>query len=149
MYFLLTTLKVGYVLITSTPVEPEENEVETTENTKNRLMQDNDDYICKDHILDELSDALFDTYQHMKMAKELWDTLETRQMVENVSSKKFLVSQFNSYKMVDGRSVMEQFHEAQCVLSHFKQHGTNMDESIIVLSIINKLPLPGKTPRRV
>ncbi|GJX20941.1 zinc finger, CCHC-type containing protein [Tanacetum coccineum] len=61
-------------------------------------------------------------------------------MVEDASSKKFLVSNFNNYKMVDSRSVMEQYHELLQILGQFTQHGLNMNESIYVSSIIDKLP---------
>nr|GFC09271.1 zinc finger, CCHC-type [Tanacetum cinerariifolium] len=48
MHFLLTTLKVVYVL--STP-SPEWHEDETLEATRKRLKWENDDYICRGHIL--------------------------------------------------------------------------------------------------
>ncbi|GKC08735.1 hypothetical protein Tco_1000345, partial [Tanacetum coccineum] len=60
-------------------------------------------------------------------------------MAEDASSKKFLVSNFNNYKMVDSRSVMEQYHELLRILGQFTQHSLNMDESIYVYSIIDKL----------
>ncbi|GJW42718.1 hypothetical protein Tco_0071517 [Tanacetum coccineum] len=68
MHFLLTTLKVAYVLR---------------------------------HILNDMSDALFDVYKNVESAKELWDQLEAKYMAEDTSSKKFLVSNFNNYRMVD------------------------------------------------
>ncbi|GJX63629.1 hypothetical protein Tco_0296529, partial [Tanacetum coccineum] len=46
MHFLLTTLKVAYVL--STP-KPEFVEEETLEQTRKRCKWDNDDYICRGH----------------------------------------------------------------------------------------------------
>ncbi|GKD08372.1 hypothetical protein Tco_1188057 [Tanacetum coccineum] len=61
----------------------------------------NDDYICHGHILNGMPDALFDVYQNVGPAKELWDQLESKYMAEDASSKKFLVSNFNNYKMVD------------------------------------------------
>nr|GEZ87298.1 hypothetical protein [Tanacetum cinerariifolium] len=48
MHFLLTTLKVVYVL--STP-SPERHEDETLETTRKRMKWKNDDYICRGHIL--------------------------------------------------------------------------------------------------
>nr|GEV63754.1 dynamin-related protein 5A [Tanacetum cinerariifolium] len=48
MHFLLTTLKVVYVL--STP-SPEWHEDETLETTRKRMKWENDDYICRGHIL--------------------------------------------------------------------------------------------------
>ncbi|KAK9053523.1 hypothetical protein SSX86_024597 [Deinandra increscens subsp. villosa] len=137
MQFLLTTLKVVYVL--TTPV-PEEVENETLEQTRRRNKFWNDDFICRGTILNGMSDTLFDIYQNVESAKELWDTLQAKYMAEDSSSKKFLVSDFMLYKMVDGRSVMEQYNECLSILGRFEQHGLKMDESIATASIIDKLP---------
>jgi len=47
-----------------------------------------------------MSDALFDVYQSMELAKELWQELKNKYISEDASSKNFIVSQFNNYKMV-------------------------------------------------
>ncbi|XP_076922644.1 uncharacterized protein LOC143584487 [Bidens hawaiensis] len=137
MHFLLTTLKVVYVL--STPF-PEEVENETDDQTRRRLKWENDDYICRGHILNGMSDALFDVHQNAESTKQLWDSLESKYMAEDASSKKFLVSNFNNYKMVNSRPVMEQYNELLHILGQFTQHDLKMDESISVSSIIDKLP---------
>ncbi|GJX67112.1 zinc finger, CCHC-type containing protein [Tanacetum coccineum] len=127
MHFLLTTLKVVYVL--TTPM-PELLEDATVEAIRIRAKWENDDYICRGHILNGMSES----------AKELWDSLESKYMAEDSSSKKFLVSNFNNYKMVDSRPVMEQYNELLRILGQYTQHGLKMDESISVSSIIDKLP---------
>ncbi|KAD7479019.1 hypothetical protein E3N88_02155 [Mikania micrantha] len=137
MHFLLTTLKVVYVL--STPC-PEIVEDETLEQTRRRLKWENDDYICRGHILNGMSDALFDVHQNDESARQLWDALESKYMAEDTSSKKFLVSNFMNYKMSDSRPVMEQYNELLHTLGQFSQHDMKMDESISVSSIIDKLP---------
>ncbi|GJS60621.1 hypothetical protein Tco_0655405 [Tanacetum coccineum] len=108
MHFLLTTFKVVYVLTTPIPELVEDAIVEAI---RIRTKWENDDYICRRHILNE-----------------------------DASSKKFLVSNFNNYKMVDSRPVMEQFHELLRILRQYTQHGLKMDESISVSSIIDKFP---------
>ncbi|GKD54541.1 hypothetical protein Tco_1287928 [Tanacetum coccineum] len=113
MHFFLITLKVVYVL--STPA-PKYAKQKTLEQTRKRCKWNNDDYIRRGHILNDMSDALFDVYQNMESAKELWDQLAAKYMAEDTSSKKFLVSNFNNYKMVDSRSVMEQYHELLQIL---------------------------------
>ena len=92
-----------------------------------------------------MSNALLDVYQSMESAKELWEALENKYIFENASSKNFVVSQFNNYKMVEERSILDQLREIQRILSHFKQHNMHMDETIVVSSIVDKLPPPGKT----
>jgi len=41
-------------------------------------------------------------------------------MREDATSKKFLVSHFNNYKMVDNKSVMEQLYEIERILNNYK-----------------------------
>ncbi|GJW27908.1 zinc finger, CCHC-type containing protein [Tanacetum coccineum] len=137
MHFLLTTLKVVYVLTTPMPKLVEDAIVEAI---RIRAKWENDDYICRGNILNSMSDSLFDVYTNVESAKELWDSLESKYMAEDASSKKFLVSNFNNYKMVDSRPVMEQFNELLRILGQYTQHGLKMDESISVSSIIDKLP---------
>ncbi|GKF23569.1 zinc finger, CCHC-type containing protein [Tanacetum coccineum] len=81
----------------------------TVEAIRIRGKWENDDYICTGHILNE-----------------------------DASSKKFLVSNFNNYKMVDSRPVMEQFNELLRILGYYTQHGLKMDESISVSSESDK-----------
>ncbi|CAM8981737.1 unnamed protein product [Rhodiola kirilowii] len=137
MHFLLTTLKVIHVLSTPIPVVSDDAPIEAI---RKRSKWENDDYICRGHILNGMSDPLFDLYQNVESAKELWDALEAKYMQEDASSKKFLVSNFNTYKMVDSRPVMEQFNELSRILGQFTQNNMNMDDSIAVSSIIDKLP---------
>nr|GEU85744.1 zinc finger, CCHC-type [Tanacetum cinerariifolium] len=73
-------------------------------------------------------------------AKELWDSLESKYMAKDASSKKFLVSNFNNYKIVYSRPVMEQFNELLRIVGQYIQHGLKMDESIFVYSVFDKLP---------
>ncbi|CAM8920561.1 unnamed protein product [Rhodiola kirilowii] len=145
MHFLLTNLKVVYVL--STPC-PEVGENAPVGDFRDRNKWENDDYIARGHILNGMSDPLFDLYQNVESAKELWDTLEAKYMAEDASSVKFLVSNFNNYKMVDSRPVMEKFHEIQRILGQFSQRNLKMDEAISVSSIIDKLPPAWKDFRR-
>nr|GEX92079.1 zinc finger, CCHC-type [Tanacetum cinerariifolium] len=57
-----------------------------------RAKWENDDYICKGHILNGMSDSLFDVYTNVKSAKELWDSLESKYIAED-SSKESLRAQ--------------------------------------------------------
>ncbi|KAJ9546699.1 hypothetical protein OSB04_019242 [Centaurea solstitialis] len=88
MHFLLTTLKVVYML--STPIlEVMENE--TLEVTGRQGKWENDDYICRDHILSVCVES----------SKELWDYLESKYMVEDASGKR----KFNEVKKSANKKV--------------------------------------------
>ncbi|KAK2997702.1 hypothetical protein RJ639_025674 [Escallonia herrerae] len=140
MHFLLVTVKVYYVIVNPRPPEPGENEEESVTKTRERLRWDQDDEICLGHILNGMSNTLFDAYHTVKTAKELWNQLERRYITEDATSKRFIVSKFFYYKMVDGRSVMEQFNEIKSILDRYSQHKLALVEFIVVTSIIDKLP---------
>ncbi|CAM8878589.1 unnamed protein product [Rhodiola kirilowii] len=57
MHFLLTTLKVVHVLSTPIPVVDDDAPIEAI---RKRSKWENDDYICRGHILNGMSDPLFD-----------------------------------------------------------------------------------------
>ncbi|GAA0161603.1 hypothetical protein LIER_17879 [Lithospermum erythrorhizon] len=65
MHFLLTSLKVYYVLRTP---QPREQGNHTLVQTRAREKWENDEYVCHAHILNGISDALFDTYQNVESA---------------------------------------------------------------------------------
>ncbi|KAJ9556386.1 hypothetical protein OSB04_011000 [Centaurea solstitialis] len=87
MHFLLTTLNVVHILSSTAP---EEKEDETPAEIRKRCKWENDDYICRGHIYNGMSDPLFDIYQNVKNAKQLWNDLESKYIAEDASSKKFL-----------------------------------------------------------
>ena len=66
MHFLLTILKVVYVLNTARPLEQEE---ETMAQTHDRQKWDHDDYICRGYILNGMSNTLFNAYQRVSTIK--------------------------------------------------------------------------------
>ncbi|GJY96357.1 hypothetical protein Tco_0513267 [Tanacetum coccineum] len=140
MHFLLSSMSVVYVLTTLMPEDGGDNP--TADQVRRMAKWDNDDYVCRGLILNGMSDSLFDIYQNVETSKELWDTLETKYMAEDASSKKFFVSNFTNYKMTDSRPVLEQYNELLGILGRFTQHKMNMDESIQVSCIIDKLPPP-------
>ncbi|GJZ63889.1 hypothetical protein Tco_0620310 [Tanacetum coccineum] len=81
-----------------------------------------------------------DDATNVKSSKELWDSLEAKYMADDASSKKFLVSNFTNYKMINSRPVIEQYNELLGILGRFTQHKMNMNEAIQVSCIIDKLP---------
>ncbi|GKC48705.1 hypothetical protein Tco_1071450 [Tanacetum coccineum] len=135
MHFLVSNMSVVYVL--TTPIPEDGGDVATVEQIRKRAKWDSDDYVCRSLTLNGMSDSLFDIYQNVETSKELWDSLEAKYMVEDASSKKFLVSNFINFKMTDSRPVMEQYNELLGILGRFTQHNMNTDEAIGVVSLIH------------
>ena len=79
-------------------------------------------FICQEHIFNGMKDSFFDVYQFHELAKLLWDSLEEKYMAEDAISQKFLVSNFNAYKMVDNRPTIDQFQDLQRMYVNMKIH---------------------------
>ncbi|GJW62175.1 hypothetical protein Tco_0111510 [Tanacetum coccineum] len=114
MHFLLSSMSVVYVL--TTPIPGDGGDDPTVKQVRKRNKWDNDDYVCRGLILKE-----------------------AKYMAKDASSKKFFVSNFTNYKMTDSRPVLEQYNELLGILRRFTQHKMNMNESIQVSCIIDKL----------
>lgn len=46
---------------------------------------DNDDFVCRGHILNDMVNYLFDIYQNIEFAKNLWNLLEGKYMLEDTN----------------------------------------------------------------
>ncbi|GJX78285.1 zinc finger, CCHC-type containing protein [Tanacetum coccineum] len=82
MQFLLATLKVAYVFTKPYPVETEND---TLNAARERLKFENDDFICRRHILNAMSDPLFDVYQNIETTSELWNALKQKYFTEDAT----------------------------------------------------------------
>ncbi|XP_026382291.1 uncharacterized protein LOC113277394 [Papaver somniferum] len=100
MKFLLTTLKVFYILTAQPLAEPTVKD--TDEQKMERKKREEDDLICRGHIPNPLSNRLYDLYNETKTAKEIWDALEIKYKAEQhvqVQELQVIVNKIRSLKM--------------------------------------------------
>ncbi|KAK1394158.1 Zinc finger, CCHC-type [Heracleum sosnowskyi] len=86
MKFLLTTLKIFYILAPDLPHIPEEpkpsedgtlpDQAKVDEVRNQRKQREEDELLCRGHILNTLSDRLNDYFQQIKTTKEIWEALQ-------------------------------------------------------------------------
>lgn len=93
-------------------------------------------------------DTLFDAYQNKATAKDLWDALEAKYFLEDVTRMIFLATKCFSYKMIDFRPIVGQFNEIMYILDQFTRMKMEIGDSISVSSIIDKLPTSWKDYKR-
>ncbi|XP_070682532.1 uncharacterized protein [Malus domestica] len=139
MLFYLTTLNLANVLRETEPTADEENIFSAETLTAIDAWKDND-FLCKNYILNALDDTLYDVYVAFKTAKELWESLEKKYKTEDAGSKKFVVGKFLDYKMVDSKSVVSQTEDLQKIIHDIHVEGMVINESFQVASIIETLP---------
>ncbi|KAL0361536.1 UNVERIFIED_CONTAM: hypothetical protein Sradi_3838100 [Sesamum radiatum] len=97
------------------------------------------DLIGRGAILSPLSDTLFDVYcSDSYTAKSLWDELDRKYNTEEQWLKKYYVSKFMRYQMVEDRSVTEQTHEIINLEHALADAEMKLPEKFLVMSIVDK-----------
>ncbi|KAM4087168.1 hypothetical protein ACJW30_10G157300 [Castanea mollissima] len=81
MKFLLTALKLFYVLDPNLMPFPPASDEDTDEIKAQRKKREEDELICRGYILNTLSDRLYDLYTSMK---EIWNVLEAKYKTEKI-----------------------------------------------------------------
>ncbi|KAL0405442.1 UNVERIFIED_CONTAM: hypothetical protein Slati_3858100, partial [Sesamum latifolium] len=107
MMFLLTFLKVAYVLDPN-QLAPEAKKNESNDAKVARLKREEDELLCRGHILNTLSDCLFDLYASMKSPLEIWHALENKYNTEKQGTYKFLFLKYFEFAMPDNMPLMDQ-----------------------------------------
>ena len=111
MKFLLTALKLFYVLDPNLMPFPTTSDEETDEIKAQRKKWEEDELICRWHILNTLLDRLYDLYTSMKSPMEIWNALEAKYKTKKVGTNKFIIQKYFDYKMLNNISVLDQMHE--------------------------------------
>ncbi|XP_050916217.1 uncharacterized protein LOC127131337 [Lathyrus oleraceus] len=148
MTFLLTALKIQYVLDPDLEPIPKPTENDTNEIKKERKKRKEDELLCRGHILNTLSDRLYDLYTNTASAKEIWNALEFKFKVEEEGTKKFLISKYFDFKMLDSKPILAQVHELQVLVNKIKAVKIDIPEAFQVGAIIAKLPPSWKGYRK-
>ncbi|KAK5812587.1 hypothetical protein PVK06_028023 [Gossypium arboreum] len=100
----------------------------------------NFDFLCCNYILKRLSDEIYEIYSIKKKAKKLRVSLDHKYKTEDVGAKKFIVSKFLNFVMVDSKAVVNQVQEFQLIIHGILVEGMYISESFQITTIIEKLP---------
>uniref|UniRef100_F6GYP6 CCHC-type domain-containing protein n=1 Tax=Vitis vinifera TaxID=29760 RepID=F6GYP6_VITVI len=80
--FLLTALKIFYILDPTLAPLPKPKENDTPQVVAAKKKREEDELICRGHILNALSDRLYDLYTNTYSAREIWEALENKYKAE-------------------------------------------------------------------
>ncbi|RVX02552.1 Retrovirus-related Pol polyprotein from transposon TNT 1-94 [Vitis vinifera] len=104
--------------------------------------------ICRGHILNALSDRLYDLYTNTYSTREIWEALENKYKAEEEGTKKFLISQYIDFKFFDEKPLLPQIHELQLIVNKLKVLKIELPEAFQVGAIMAKLPSSWKGYRK-
>lgn len=154
MMFLLTALKISYILDPNlAPIEdpkptfdggqPSAEAIKRVNKEKKKRAED--ELLCRGHILNTLSDRLYDLFTEMKSAREIWNALEFKYKAEEQGTNKYLIAKYFDFKFIDTKPLLEQVHELQVIVNKIRALKIDIPEAFQVGAIIAKLLQVGKT----
>lgn len=121
MFFYLTTLKLARFLTEKAP-KPKNSEIDVQVVSAIDACH-HSNFLCKNYVMNGLSDTLYNVYIGKRTAKELWESLDWKYKIEDVGTKKFFVGLFLDYKIVNSKTVVSQVQELQIILSEILLKG--------------------------
>ncbi|XP_077228393.1 uncharacterized protein LOC143861348 [Tasmannia lanceolata] len=136
MFFYLSTNKVAHVL---TEAKTWRSELEPTRSVLKKQWKESD-FWCQNFILNRLSNELYDFYSDSQDSKSLWEALQKKYDTEEAGSKKYVVSKYFRFYMVNERTVISHTHELQKLVHDILGEGMIIREQFQVAAVIDKLP---------
>jgi hypothetical protein len=106
----LTDLKLFWVVTSVVPqvASDDSDDAAKAAALVEKIKWDETNEACLSRLLNVLSNRLFDVYSGFTSAKGLWTELENEFSEVNNGNESFTMKNYLNYKMVEGRSVMEQ-----------------------------------------
>ncbi|KAA0026033.1 ty1-copia retrotransposon protein [Cucumis melo var. makuwa] len=135
---------------TSTSSDPESSTgppttVAVTDQVKKDQVIDPEKYAkdnktVRGHLLNHMSDPMFDLFVVQKSAKDIWSTLESRYEGDDAGRKKYVVGKWLQFQMTDDKPVVEQIHEYENLVANVLSEGVKMCEILQANVLLEKFP---------
>ena len=91
-------------------------------------------------ILSTLTNELFDFYCQYKVAKEIWDALTKKYIVEDAGTQKYALGNFRKFQMTEDRDVSSQIHDYHMLVNDLVTEDIKLPEPFVVGYLIETLP---------
>ncbi|KAL9235840.1 hypothetical protein vseg_010574 [Gypsophila vaccaria] len=141
-------LEVDYVLFNDPPKPVETVTVESTppvtsavksnEELVKKFEKDNKTARC--HLLNHMSNTLFDLFAPHKSTKIIWKSLEDKYGFDDAGKKKYVVGKWLEFQMVDGKPIMEQVHVYENLCADVINEGMKLDDVFLANVLLERFP---------
>ncbi|KAL0325120.1 UNVERIFIED_CONTAM: hypothetical protein Sradi_5081300 [Sesamum radiatum] len=146
--------EVDYVLFTDPPkITPQTTEAstaivttsQTATNSSRRedelkVKYERDNKTVRCHLLNHMTNTLFDLFVNHKSARTIWNTLESRYGGDDAGRKKYVVGKWLQFQIVDGKSIMDQVHEYENLVADVLSEDMKMCEIQQANVLLEKFP---------
>ncbi|KAL0396561.1 UNVERIFIED_CONTAM: hypothetical protein Scaly_0104500 [Sesamum calycinum] len=145
-------LEVDYVLFTDPPeittqTTDTSTAIVTTSQTDSSRREDElkakyekDNRTVRGHLLNYMTNTLFDLFVNHKSARTIWNTLESRYGGDDAGRKKYVVGKWLQFQIVDGKSIMDQVHEYENIVADVLNEDMKMCEIRQANVLLEKFP---------
>nr|XP_009796253.1 PREDICTED: uncharacterized protein LOC104242843 [Nicotiana sylvestris] len=137
-------LEVNYVLFNDPPADivanssNAANTITVDDATKKKFEKDNK--TVRGHLLNYMTNPLFDLFINYKSAEVIWDGLEKKYDVDDAGKKKNVVGKWIKFQMADDKPIMEQVHEYENLIADVLNEGMEMCEILQANVLLEKFP---------
>ncbi|KAK9678778.1 hypothetical protein RND81_11G232700 [Saponaria officinalis] len=129
-------LEIDYVLTSDPPAPvvattadatpPPNTAVKSNEETIKKHDKDNKTARC--HLLNHMTNTLFDLFMVHKSAKTIWESLEKKYGADDAGKKKYVVGLWLGFQMTNDKPIMEQVHVYENLCADVVNEGMKLDE---------------------
>lgn len=135
-------LEVDYVLFTNVEDNGAAalplNDKAADDQMKKKLEKDNK--TIRGHMLNHMSNTLFDLFVNVKSSKKIWELLEKKYGGDDAGKKKYVVGKWLQFCMVDDKPIMEQLHMYENLTADVVNEGMKMCEILQANVLLEKFP---------
>ncbi|CAN1845367.1 Retrovirus-related Pol polyprotein from transposon TNT 1-94, partial [Linum perenne] len=147
----LEQLEVDYILHTTPPTsapllssgssgDTTTTTQKTTKETDQALKYEKDNKTARGHLLNHMTNPIFDLLVINKSAKEIWEVLERKYGADDAGKKKYAVGNWLKFKMEEDQPIMDQVHKYENLTAEVLAEGMKMCEILQANVLIEKLP---------
>ena len=82
-------------------------------------------------ILSTFSNELFDIYCQFKVAKEIWDAINKKYILEDARTQKYAIGNFRNFQMTEDRDVSSQIHDYHLLINDLAIEDIKLPEPFV------------------
>ena len=91
-------------------------------------------------ILSTLTNELFDVYYQYKVAKEIWDVMTKKRILEDDGTQKYAIGSFRKFQMIEDKDVSSQIHDYHILINDLVIEDIKLLESFVATYLMETFP---------
>ena len=130
VFLAIDVVNLGHIL---TDPKPKDNsELLPTWETRNKQV--------RHAILSTFTNELFDVYYQYKVAKEMWNAMHKKYILEGVGTQKYVIKNFRNFQMTENRDVSSQIRGYHLLINDLALKDIKLPKPFVVGYLVETLP---------